>query len=769
MKILSAIANMLEKRLFHRRRYILLAFLVIGGFLLLSAMQLHVDAGFRKLLPAKHPYMQTLFQYQKDFGGANRVLIALTAKQGDMFSKEFFEALRAVTDEVFFIEGVDRSSVTSLYTPNVRFVEVVEGGFAGGRVIPDGFRPETSWFEKVRENILKSGKLGQLVSSDFSSAMVRASLLEVNPDTGKKLDYSQVAEKLEALRVKYGKDNIDIHIIGFSKLIGDIVDGLGSVLIFFVITIVVSAFLLYLYTRSLRLSIMPLACSLLAVIMQLGLLPLMGYGIDPMSILVPFLVFAIGISHGVQMVNAVRIEVNQGYTSRMAASRAFRRLLVPGSVALVSDTIGFLTILLIGIAIIREMAIATSVGIAVILLTNLFLLPVLLSFVPEHRFQLGRAPLVTRFWSRLSNLFTSRNSVVIILVSIMLFGVGAWKASNLRIGDLEAGAPELHPESRYNRDIRAITSRFAIGVDVMTIIAESGDGACTRYPAMREIDHFAWRLQNVEGVQSVISLPQVAKLVTAGWNEGSLKWRVLSRNQYVLAQAVTPFDTSTELLNSDCSVMAIYVFTRDHRAGTIERVVQAVKQYQSEEKHGTVRFRLAAGNLGVMAATNETVEAAQLPMLLYIYLAIIVLCAWAFRSFVATLVIVIPLSLVSVLTYALMVYWNIGLKVSTLPVVAVGVGIGVDYGIYIYSRLREQLDAGHSIHNALHEAFASTGNAVLFTALTLAIGVGTWIFSALKFQADMGALLAFVFLANMLGAILLLPALAVVILGRRKG
>jgi len=483
-----------------------------------------------------------------------------------------------------------------------------------------------------------------------------------------------------------------------------------------------------------------------------------------MSILVPFLVFAIGISHGIQMVNAVRVEASKHEDACKGASNAFRQLLIPGGVALISDTLGFMTILLIDIGIIREMAIAASVGIAVILLTNLFLLPVLLSYMPVKCFGKTRVSRYAGQWKYMADFFTRKNSARVIGVGSVLLVFGLWLGSDLRIGDLEAGAPELHSDSRYNQDIKKITSQYAIGVDVLTIIAEAENGACTRYESMEEVDRFAWRMQNITGVQSVISLPQVAKIVNSGWNEGSLKWRVLSRNQYVLAQSVTPFDTSTGLLNSDCSVMAVYVFTRDHKAETIAHIVDQIKQYQIDNSEGVVKFRLASGNVGVMAATNEAVSEAQIPMLVYVYLAIIILCIIGFRSVLGTLCIVIPLALVSILTYALMVYLNIGLKVATLPVVALGVGIGVDYGIYIYSRLQEYLRKGIEIQEALYMAFTTTGHAVLFTALTLAMGVSTWIFSALKFQADMGILLTFVFLANMLAAMVLLPALAVWIL-----
>jgi predicted RND superfamily exporter protein len=267
-------------------------------------------------------------------------------------------------------------------------------------------------------------------------------------------------------------------------------------------------------------------------------------------------------------------------------------------------------------------------------------------------------------------------------------------------------------------------------------------------------------MRNVEGVQSVLGIGGVARTLNAGWNEGSMKWRVLPRNPSTMAQAVTYIDTNTGLLNAECSVMPVQIYTVDHKAETIERVVDAVKAYQRDHGGPKANFRLATGNVGVMAATNETVAAAQFPILLWVFGSTILLCLWAFRSVAATLCIIIPLALVSLLGYAVMAMLEIGLKVSTLPVVALGVGVGVDYGIYIMGRLRDILREGKTLEQAYRETLNITGNGVLFTGITLATGVATWIFSPLKFQADMGIMLTFMFLMNMIGAIVLLPALA---------
>jgi predicted RND superfamily exporter protein len=760
------VIHRLEQTLFRHRTLVIAVFVVITTAMAWFASGLRIEASFSKLLPLEHEYIQTLTEYRQEFGGADRILVALIVKDGDIFTADFFSRLEAITDEVFFIPGVDRARVYSLFTPNVLYTEIVEGGIAAGNVIPPDFTPSVEGLYTVRDNILKAGIVGRLVANDFSGAIVSARLLEFDPGSGEKLDYIDVARQLEnRLRAGFANDpGYDIHIIGFAKVMGDIADGVNRVVMFFGIALLITALLVFVYSQSAIFTIIALACSLAAVLWQLGIVNLLGFGIDPMSILVPFLTFAIGTSHAVQMLSAVRAEIFFGHDSETGARRAFRRLIVPGGTALASDAMGFLAIMLIDIRMIQELAVIASLGIAVILLTNLILLPVLLSYagsVEAYRERIDqRAGRLHSLWRSVAAVARPRPALAMIAVALGLLGLGLWKGSDVAIGDLHAGVPELRADSRYNIDSRAIAANFAIGVDALTVIGETIPQGCIDYHVMTEIDDFEWRMRNVPGVHSVVGLPDVAKRINGAWNEGSMKWWVLPRNKDMLVQTVARVPSSTGLLNSDCSIMPITLFISDHKATTIARIVEAIESFEKQSVSRNLTFRIGTGNVSVMAATNEVVNAAQYPILAYVFAAVAVLCLLSFRSVTATLCIVLPLALVSLLTYALMAILGIGLKVYTLPVVALGAGIGVDYGIYIYSRLRSILATGEPLAKAYEYTLRITGSGVVLTAITLAAGVATWIFAPLQFQADMGILLTFMFLLNMLGAIFLLPALA---------
>ncbi|WP_046003127.1 efflux RND transporter permease subunit [Pseudoalteromonas rubra] len=767
---MQSLLNQLVYVVFRHRVAMILFFIVATLFLGFRATQIQLDASFNKNIPLNHEYMQVYLKHEKQFGGANSILISVCDADGDIFNPEFFTQLKAVHDQLYFIPGVNRPLVNSIFAPSARFVEVVEDGFAGGPIIPANFTADEAGLAVVKQNIEKAKVVGRMVASDYSCAMVTAQLMETDPQTQEKLDTLAFAKKLESeIREPLSTDKVSIHIIGFAKMAGDIADGAKGVVLFFAVAILFTFIMVWLFCKSFKLTLLPIMCSLIAVVWQMGLLTVLGFGLDPMSILVPFLVFAIGVSHGVQMINAIGKKVAEGVSSKVAAEASFKALLIPGGIALLSDTVGFLTLLAIDIGIIRELAITASLGVAVIIFTNLILLPVLASYYNSskiHRVDDGNSfshKLFTAMRETLVKTTDKRVARVILLVSAVLFGLGYWQSQHMQIGDLHAGAPALHEDARYNQDTFLISDRYAISSDILKVLVEAYPAACTEHDTMDRISRFQWRVENLPGVQSAVSLSSVAQSVNAGYNEGNLKWQTLPRNSASLVQATSRVETSTGLLNGDCSVMPIIIFMADHKAQTIDNVVSQIKAFAEEEGTDQVQFKLASGPIGVMAATNESVSAAQLPMMIYVYGAVIVLCLISFRSVRATIAVVLPLYIVSTLAQALMVKLEIGLTVSTLPVIALGVGIGVDYGIYILSSMMTQLKQGVPLAYAYRNALAERGSAVLFTGITLAIGVSTWIFSALKFQVDMGILLTFMFLVNMLGAVLLLPAIGTLI------
>jgi len=759
--------SVVEKIIFGKRLWVLLVFLLATVYLASAAIKVRPDASFEKMVPVKHPYIAAYLERKDELSGlGNAVRISVETTEGDIFTPEYMETLRQVSDEVFFIPGVGRSGVKSLWTPNVRWGEVTEEGFTGGTIVPDDYDGSATSLQQVRANIMKSGQVGNLVANDFRSTIILAPLMETHPETGEPLNFGAISRKLEELvRDKYQDDNIKIHMTGFAKVMGDLIDGAGQVAMFFLIAIAITLILFYIYSRCLPASIIVVVCSVIAVVWQVGLLKVLGYGLDPYSMLIPFLVFAIGVSHGVQMINAIMHGKSEGRDNEEAARFAFRSLYVPGLTALISDGIGFATLMVIQIQVIQDLAIAASVGVLVVILTNLILLPVLMSYLGIGEKAILRMKKFENSGAyhklcEFSTIYTRpvvARTLVILAGAAFIFGI--WYGQDLKIGDLDAGAPELRADSRYNLDNKFIVENYTASTDVFVVMVKTPDMKCVTYEAYSSVDLFEWVMADVPGVQATFSLIDASKRSIAGNNEGSPKWATVTRNQWVLNGSVSGKDMPPGLMNAGCNLVPVLIFLEDHKADTLLTVIAAVEQFNEDFDTGDIEFVMAAGNSGIDAATNSVVSKAQYKMLAWVYGVVAFLVLLAFRSPRAVACIILPLALTSVLGQALMTYLGIGVKVATLPVIALGVGIGVDYGIYIFSKLETYLYKGLSLHDAYFETLKTTGKAVSFTGLTLAIGVATWVWSPIKFQGDMGLMLTFMFVMNMFGALILLPAL----------
>ncbi len=757
---------LLEHVVFSHRVLIMVLFLIVSLVLGYQASKIRPDASLERMIPLEHPYVINFLENRSDLENlANFIRISVAVKEGDIFSAEYMALLEKVSDEVFYLPGVDRSGLKSLWTPNVRWVEVTEQGFSGGPVIPNSYDGSEKSLEQLRQNVLRSGQVGRLVANDFKSTIVYVPLLEKNPETGESLDYLQFSRLLESkVRDKYaGPDApISIHIVGFAKKIGDLIEGLGSIVGFFLAAVAITTMLLYYYARCLISTLATVVCSVIAVVWQIGLMRSMGYGLDPYSVLIPFIVFATAISHGVQYINGMSHEVGMGNEPLAAAIRTFRHHYMPAMLALISDAIGFFTLIIIKVDVIADLAVGASVGIASIIVTNMILLPILMSYMGVTKKGIAHVQHAEQnpspIWSHMAKLSSHRGALTLIILAQIGAALAIYASRDLQIGELDAGAPELHPDSRYNKDNDFITSNYSTSADVMVVMVKTPAEQCSSYQTMDAIERLQWALNDTPGVQLSVSIVDVSKGVTKAFNEGSFKWYELSRNQKIidtsLAQAPTGF------LNGDCSLAPIFVFLNDHRADTFQRTVDTVEAFADKHNSEDVQFLLAAGNAGIEVATNQVIEASQTFMMLAVYVVVGFMVLLAYRSVRAVICVVMPLAMTSVLCTALMAQLGIGVKVSTLPIIALGVGLGVDYGIYIFSRLRELLEEGLTLQRAYFHTLRSTGKAVAFTGLTLAIGTATWMFSPIKFQSDMGILLTFMFLWNMVGALTLLPALA---------
>jgi predicted RND superfamily exporter protein len=761
----------LEKLVFNHRALVVLLCFITTVILAYQATGIKLQAGFEKTLPKAHQYVINYQANKDELGGGlgNNLRIVVAVKEGTLFTQENLKFFEAVNDEIFYIPGVDRNGMKSIFTPNTRWRVVTEEGFEGGPVIPGDFDASPKSIGEVQRNIARAGIMGDLVANDWKSAAIIVPLLDINPETGERLDYSELSKTLEDIRERFTKDDPDksIHIIGFAKLVGDLIDGLLVVMGFFAVAVVIATLLLYLYTHCFRSTVMVIAITLIAVVWQMGILATFGYELDPFSILVPFLVFAIGVSHGAQKLNGVLQDIGRGTHRYIAARYTFRRLFLAGVTALLSDGVGFAVLMIIQIQVIQDLAITASIGVLVLIFTNLILIPVALSYTGVGRrcAELAARPpksIEDMHWLwRFLLTFTKKGpAAAAIIVSVILAAIGLKVAQDLQIGDLDPGAPELRADSRYNKDVEFVISNYSVSTDVFAIIVKTPPDGCVNHQMMSLANELEWQLRQVDGVEDIRGLNVRTREIMMGINEGFPKWQSMFRNQDTINYAVNELVT-LEYVDVGCSIWPMLVYLSDHKAATLERVVAALEAFNADwGGNETAEFLGAAGSSGFEAATNIIVKKANREMLFYVYGAVIVLCMLTFRSVPGVICAVLPLMLTSILCEALMVWLGIGVKVATLPVIALGVGIGVDYALYVLTVILAKLKQGLDLTTAYYETLNFTGRVVALIGVTLAAGVITWSMSPIKFQADMGILLTFMFIWNMFGALILMPALA---------
>ena len=618
--------NIAERALFNHRPILVVFFLLITLLLGFQATKLKLNASFEKMIPTLHPYVVNYLANKSELSGlGNSLRIAVEAKGGTIYNKQYLDTLQKMNDEIYLLPGVDRPFMKSLWTANTRWTAVTEDGLDGGTVIPDSYDGSVASLDVLRSNVERSGEIGQIVAGNLKSSILVVPLLDKNPQTGQALDYRQFSQQLEAIRSKYQQQDVTIHITGFTKIVGDLIEGLQQVLTFFLVAIAIASSVLFWYTHCWRSTMLVMVCSLVAVLWQFGILATFHYELDPYSVLVPFLVFAIGMSHGAQKMNGIMQDVGRGTHKVVAARYTFRRLFAAGMSALLCDAVGFLVLVMIQIKVIQDLAVIASIGVAVLIFTNLVLLPILLSYTGVSAKAAARSLAADAdqdgrkswLWGFL-DLFTRRTwASGAVIVSLILAALGYMVSLQLQVGDLDPGAPELRADSRYNHDNAFMVHNYAASADVLVVMIKTEPDQCTQYQTLAKVDALSWQLEQLPGVDSTNSMASLSKLAATGYNEGNLKWFNLSSNQSALGAVQTR--APRELFNQNCSMLSLYVYLKDHKAATLTGVVNKVEEFAAKNSTPDVQFQLAAGSAGIEAATNIVVKKAMHDMLFWVY------------------------------------------------------------------------------------------------------------------------------------------------------
>jgi hypothetical protein len=761
--------DLIERNLFALRIPLLVIFALLTIAAGWSARTLNFDSDLEKQLPVNHPFARTALEFKEKIAGLNSVQISVETSGPSIWTPAFLKTLYDVTQEVTYLPGVARESVSSLWTPTTLVYQATESAVEGTELVPQTVQPESltaADVATIRARALTGGYRGRLFSIDSRSAMIHFSMLPLDAETHQKVDLIRAADMIEKkIRARFETNGTTIRIIGFTKFIGDIASQAKDILLFFGVAFVLNTLALWYFTRSLSLTMFTVLCALTSVVWLFGIIAWFRLPLHPLGLVVPFLIYVMGISHGIQQINRFMAALTHEHTPVEAARKAFRDLILPGSMSIVIVFASFAALLLLPIPFVQDLAIIAMIGVGLKLLSNLVLLPLAFSFARFSARDVERETRLSEERQRTMGAFArdARPNVAlfVIALSVVLALASLWSAMGVKVGHSRPGAQELKESARYNVDSAAIARGYNLDLDSFVIVTVAKEDSCVDYRVMSLIERFGVEMRAVPGVKSVMSLPEVGRFVHSIMQEGNLKWRVLPRATDVLAAITTAVSDSTGLRNSDCSVMPIALYLTDHSDETLQRVAAASTKFIAENQLKGVTFRLATGNGGVLAAINDAVRQAQLTAPLLVFGVIAILLFVAYRDWRVVPCVLMPIIVANLLGLGLLSWLGIGITITTLPVFILASGIGVDYGLYLYQRIETHIAEGQPMEQAFALSMQEEGSAVVYTALTLVIGVGCWAFSGLKFQADMGWLLALLIGANALGATTLMPALAV--------
>ncbi|MBI2059370.1 MAG: MMPL family transporter [Nitrospirae bacterium] len=752
-----------------RHRVAALAFAILGTIFFgyeLSRVRIHTN--FFELYPPRHPFIKVYREFRKLFGTANLLLVVMENKEGHVVDPPFMRKLDEATRFLMDTKGVNPFQVISLTHPSVRGFRV-RGFSVASAPIVESLPKDEKDSNEIRLNIERNqGVKGFIVSEDGRSTLLVVGLWE------EELDFHYLGDRLQEFQSKFTSPSTEIHITGFPALYSWIHHYMPRIHMVFAITAAALLLMLFFFFGDGKGVVIPFVAALVSAEWGLGMAGLVGLAIDPLLLVVPLLLSARALSHSVQIMERYYTDFGK-YPNKVAAVQgSFKPLMRPALLSIITDGLGILTIAVSGIPLMWKLAVYSSFWIGSILIGVLTVSPVLLSLFPPP----GSKPYFSsrKFYDLLARieiriLAGERRIKAMFVLFIVLIVGGGIVGTRLRVGNLMPGAAILPADHPYNVATEHVNKNFAGSNRFVVIVEGDQAGAVKKIENLRTIDRFAERLKEATNASGSITLTQVVSRVYMFFREGDPNWEILPYRESDVGAIAFPLSQGRELqslFSTDFKDATVTLFYTDFSAGIIEKIVAEAQRLAKEMSTAEIKFRLAGGLLGVLAAVNEEVERSYWLILGVVLSTTFLLVLFFYRSLRAAFILVPPLLLSQFLSEAFMYLGGIDMNINSLPVAAVGIGVGIDYGIYVYERLQEELGKGAHFLDAYRTTIQTTGKAVLFTATTLVAGVIFWVFTPLKFTSEMALLLALLMILNYIGALIFVPVLAKMILPGRS-
>lgn len=746
-------------------KYRLATMLVIfglTGFFTYQIRYLWMESPVIDQFPSNHEYVQTFLKYSNIFSGASRVVIQLELKEGDIFTRETLEKIDRITKQLELLPGINNYQVSSLAHRKVKTsVYDTERGVVRNSIMWPNIPKTPEEMAAFKKRVYTApGVVGTLVSRDAKATLIVAGFFD------KQLDPKTIYGRIEKITSKEEDSNTSIQVIGRPIMLGYLLTRMPELFWLFLATVGSVLVVLTLYFRDFRGVLVPMATAIMSALWGLGFMGLMRINFDPLIIVVPFIISARALSHSVQLIERYYEEYGARRDRVEAAVATFDGLFTPGVVGVLADVIGVGLVWLTPIPLLKKLALAGGFWVITILVSNVIFNPVLLSYLsPPTIKKKTEGKAIDRLMAMIARWCVGPRRYVIFGVTGVAMVVAFLFARLVVIGDVNPGSPILWPDSIYNLDTERIAKKFR-NTDELTVVVEGQTADAIKNPkVLRIIGAFQRHMESIPEVGSTSSIADLFPGSIALYHGNDPRWELIPEDpresgffMELLFQGSEPGDM-VRYVTIDKKNANITINLMDHKGVTLRRVVAHAKEFIKNNPLPGAKFRLAGGLGGLTAAINEVVTRYEAQITFLAFLGIFAICALSYRSFLAGLLFLIPLGLSNYLCYALMGAKGIGMDINALPVVSLGVGLGVDYGLYIISRTREEFAVSNDVAGSITTAICTSGKAVLFTAGTMVLGVVFWAFSFMKFQADMGLLLVFWMIMSMSGSLTLLPAL----------
>ena len=757
----------IDALIFSKPIFTLASIFLVTLFFATQIKGVRLVSDFADLLPQQHPYIQLHNEISDTFGGANNIIVGVEVTQGTIFTNEILALIHNLTQAVDSITGVNHNLVSSLTHRSVRKVWLNETGGINSDPYYDPTKGNLSApaLQQLNDDALSNPRVsGFLVSPDGKAGLIRATLNEGQ------LDYEKTFSELQQIRARYATPGVTIHATGHPVLVGWVHTYVDQILQIFLYTVLIMLILLVVYFRRLYGIVLPLLGIVLTTIWGVGTLSLLGYNLDPLMMVVPFLISARAMSHGIQLVERYYSEFETCKNSQKAAQMTFNSLFRPGSLGVISDAIGLLIIAVGSVPINDKLAHYASLWALSVVFTVLIMIPALLAVLPAPK-----APAVKqRSWVQGVMPVTAKvaarreYAAGFLCLTAACLMAGGYLSSRVQIGEAEPGSPLLYQDHDYNVSSNAVNTLFP-GSEELYVIARTDDKGGLKNPdviaALADFKNHMLYDPQLGGAKGV---PDLVKQVNRILHNNDPRWAQIPYEASYIGGLFFAYMASSpipgalkEFIDHDEANANMVFFYKDHKGETIRRAIHQAKTWIENEENQIegLNLLLGGGPIGVIAAINEAAYQTNLIIIPLVLLLIFAFVAYFYLSFHAGWLMLLAMSFATLLTYAYMGVAGIGININTVPIIAVGIGVGIDYSIYIMDRIREEYKKLRNIEKAITKAIATTGVAIGFTATTLIGGVVMWVFiSDLRFQADAALLLCVMLVLNALAAIFLVPA-----------